>query len=48
MPRDFHFYTSIVKSCIRIIAGIQLATGDMVLAGGLFVAAEVLGIIEEM
>jgi hypothetical protein len=48
MPRDFHFYTSLVKSAIRIIAGIQLATGDIVLAGGLLIAAEVLGIIEEL
>lgn len=45
---NFHFRVSIVKSSLRIVAGMAL-TGSMFLtAGTLFIAAEVLGIIEEV
>ena len=47
-PGKFHFYVSVAKSIVRIIAGITLATGAFFLAGMLFVAAEVLGIVEEL
>ena len=43
-----HFYVSIVKSVVRIWAGIALALGTFYVAGILFIAAEILGIIEEL
>lgn len=50
-PKDTsrgHFYVSLVKSALRIIAGYALTQSNFVLAGGLFIAAEVLGIVEEL
>lgn len=50
-PKDTskgHFYVSLAKSGLRIIAGYALTQSNFVLAGGLFIAAEALGIIEEM
>lgn len=50
-PKDTskgHFYVSLVKSGLRIVAGYALINSNFVLAGGLFIAAEVLGIVEEM
>lgn len=43
-----HKYISFVKSGFRILAGVSLAFGEFVLAGALFVVAELLGIAEEM
>jgi len=43
-----HFYTSLAKSVVRIGAGIALCYGDLVLTGALLIAAEVLGVIEEL
>jgi hypothetical protein len=48
-PKDTskgHFYVSLVKSAIRIIAGVALINGEFIIAGGLLIAAEVLGIVE--
>lgn len=59
-PRDTskgHFYVSLAKSFIRIVAGLSLvlAATDPVLittwllvAGGMFMVAELLGIVEEL
>ena len=50
-PRDTskgHFYVSLVKSTIRIGAGIALVMGLLVIAGGLFIVAEFLGMLEEV
>ena len=47
-PSKFHFYTSLTKSVVRIAAGIALCMGAFFLSGLLFVAAEVLGIVEEL
>ena len=51
-PKDTsrgHFYVSIVKSATRIAAGIAMVSAaNIVLAGALLIAAEVLGILEEM
>lgn len=51
-PRDTskgHFYVSLVKSATRIAAGIALIwPQSLILAGAFFIAAEVLGIVEEM
>lgn len=43
-----HFYTSLAKSVVRIAAGIALCYGDLLLTGALLIAAEVLGIVEEL
>ncbi len=50
-PKDTskgHFYVSLVKSGLRIGAGITLIQGLIVPAGVLFIAAEILGIVEEI
>jgi|TARA_R110000803_G_scaffold68220_1_gene129989 hypothetical protein len=47
-PGKGHFYVSLVKSAIRIVAGYFLITGNFVVAGALIIGAEVLGIVEEM
>jgi len=45
---NWHFRISIVKSILRIIAGIVLVNGLLVPAGSFFIVAEILGIIEEL
>lgn len=59
-PRDIsrgHFYVSLAKSFIRIVAGITLVlagtdpalmTTWLMVAGGMFMVAELLGIVEEL
>lgn len=50
-PKDTskgHFYISLIKSVIRIVAGAYLITGDFVIAGLLLITAELLGILEEI
>lgn len=47
-PSRAHFYISLVKSGVRIIAGYALINTNFVLAGALFITAEVLGVAEEM
>jgi hypothetical protein len=50
-PRDTgrgHFYASLVKSALRIVAGIFLIDGNFYVAGSLLILAEGLGIIEEL
>lgn len=50
-PKDTskgHFYVSLVKSGLRIGAGVALLRGQLITAGALFIAAEVLGIVEEL
>ena len=42
-----HFWTSMVKSVVRIAAGVALCFGDIWKAGVLLIIAEMLGIIEE-
>lgn len=43
-----HFQISMLKSLIRISAGIGLISGQLLVAGALFILAEVLGIAEEL
>ena len=43
-----HFTISILKSGVRMFAGIVLATGGITLAGILLIIAEILGIAEEL
>jgi hypothetical protein len=50
-PKDTsrgHFYVSLAKSALRIIAGTYLITGGLFGAGVFLILAEVLGIVEEM
>jgi hypothetical protein len=50
-PRDTsrgHFYVSMVKSFVRIFAGVALINGSLIIAGLGFIAAELLGIVEEL
>jgi len=50
-PKDTskgHFYVSLVKSALRIGAGIALWTGMLKSAAALFIVAELLGILEEI
>jgi hypothetical protein len=47
-PSKGHFYVSLTKSAIRIVAGGCLISGNFVFAGIGFILAEVLGIVEEM
>jgi hypothetical protein len=50
-PKDTskgHFYVSIVKSAVRIAAGVCLIQGNLLMAGICFIMAEVLGIVEEL
>jgi hypothetical protein len=50
-PKDTskgHFYVSLVKSGLRIIAGAVLITGNLYWAGALIISAEILGIVEEL
>ncbi len=59
-PKDTskgHFYVSLVKSFLRIVAGVSLIASAVepfnseqyvILAGALFIAAEGLGIVEEL
>ncbi len=43
-----HLIISIIKSIIRIIAGLALVHSDIIFAGMALIIAELLGIAEEM
>ncbi len=43
-----HFYVSMVKRALRIVAGSNLLLGNLFAAGALLILAEVLGIVEEL
>jgi len=50
-PKDTskgHFYVSLVKSGLRIVAGVFLIDGNLLVAGSLLILAEGLGIVEEL
>jgi len=50
-PRDTsegHFFVSLGKSAIRILAGAAIIYGSFVIGGALLIVAEVLGIVEEL
>ena len=50
-PKDTskgHFYVSLVKSALRIIAGGNLVIGNLFWAGTFLILAELLGILEEL
>jgi len=43
-----HTSVSMIKSGFRILAGVALCFGDVVVAGALLIVAELLGIAEEL
>jgi hypothetical protein len=43
-----HFTISMIKSAVRIAAGIDLALGNIWYAGILLIIAEILGVVEEL
>ena len=43
-----HLYVSLAKSAIRIVAGVCLIQGNLLMAGVCLILAEVLGIVEEL
>jgi hypothetical protein len=47
-PSRGHFYVSCAKSVLRLIAAGFLINGNLVVAGVLLGAAEILGIVEEL
>ena len=50
-PKDTsrgHFYVSLVKSALRIVAGVFLIDGNFYVAGSLLILAEGLGVVEEL
>ena len=50
-PKDTsngHFFVSLAKSAIRILAGVSLIYGSLVICGALLIVAEILGIVEEV
>jgi hypothetical protein len=47
-PSRGHFYVSLAKSAIRVLAGIALMQGYIVTAGALLIFAELLGVVEEL
>ncbi len=47
-PSKGHFYVSMVKSGLRIIAGMSLVQGNVIVAGLFLIFAELLGIVEEL
>ena len=50
-PKDTskgHFYVSLAKSALRIVAGGNLVLGNLFWAGTFLILAEILGIVEEL
>jgi len=50
-PKDTskgHFYVSMVKSAVRVAAGVFLIQSNLFAAGALLIVAELLGIVEEL
>tara|TARA_Y100001937_G_C6945342_1_gene252229 strand:+ start:124 stop:276 length:153 start_codon:yes stop_codon:yes gene_type:complete len=43
-----HFNVSMIKSALRVLAGLALISHAFFISGALFIIAEALGIIEEM
>jgi hypothetical protein len=43
-----HLNVSIVKSVVRVGAGVALMQGEFYVSGALFICAEILGVIEEI
>jgi len=44
---NWHFNISLLKSCLRIVAGVAMIKGEFTPAGVVLILAEILGVIEE-
>jgi uncharacterized membrane protein YdfJ with MMPL/SSD domain len=47
-PSKNHFNVSMIKSAVRILAFLFLIYGSFIMAGLLLIAAEILGVVEEL
>ncbi len=47
-PSKGHFYVSLGKSALRVVAGAALMSQMFYAAGILFILAEILGVVEEL
>ena len=47
-PSKNHFNVSMIKSAVRILAFLFLIYGSFIMAGLLVIAAEILGVVEEL
>ena len=45
---NWHFSLSIIKSVVRVMAGITLLNDQLMFAGALLILAELFGILEEI
>ena len=45
---NWHFTISIIKSAIRVMAGVTLINDQVLFAGALLILAELFGILEEL
>ena len=45
---NWHFRISLIKSGLRVLAGLALILSDITVSGILFVGAELFGILEEL
>lgn len=45
---NWHFTLSVIKSVVRVMAGITLINEQVVFAGALLILAEIFGILEEI
>ena len=45
---SWHFTLSVIKSAVRVMAGVTLFNDQVVFAGALLIIAELFGIIEEL
>jgi hypothetical protein len=45
---NWHFRISLIKSGLRILAGLALILSDITVSGILFIGAELFGVLEEL
>lgn len=45
---NLHFTMSVIKSAVRVMAGVTLINDQIVFAGALLIFAEIFGILEEL
>jgi hypothetical protein len=46
--KNWHFRISLLKSVLRILAGLALILSDITVSGILFIGAELFGVLEEL
>ena len=45
---NWHFRISLIKSGLRVLAGLALILSDITVSGILFIGAELFGVLEEL